>query len=104
MEILRTTIILSRPRRVRSLTLARHSHEHTPALATRALAPVVRKSIDHKVNKENGELYFKTVNSNYYSNSLWTLSRSNQKNIFLHRTSLLIRAQISFPALKALQR
>jgi len=70
--------------RLCTLAFARHTHEHTPALAL-----VVRKSVDYKVNKENGELYFKIVNSNYNSHSLWTLSRLNQKNILLHRTSLL---------------
>jgi len=29
-----------------TLTLARHSHEHTPALTTRALTPVVRAEIN----------------------------------------------------------
>jgi len=55
-----------------------HSHSHSRDTLTStlphsrhvlSLQSYARKSID-KVNKENGELYFKSVNSNYNSNSL----------------------------------
>jgi len=95
---------LLRPRRVRAhsrsrntltsiLSHSRHAH---------SLSSYVRKSIDYKVNKENGKLYFKTVNSNYNSNSLSPIP--TKRTLFFIVLHCLLRAQISFPALKALQR
>jgi len=96
-----------RPRRVRA-----HSHSRdtltSPLPHSRhvfSLPSYVRKLTDHKVNKENG------AKRNFISNlSIRVITQIRSELIRTKRTSFFIilhclfRAQISFSALKALQR